>query len=204
MAIRAVVFDIGGVLEFTPKTGWIERWETRLGLDPGMLDEKIGAVRRAGSLGQMPEAEVEKHFQAILRLDQAQFVAFLADFWEEYVGSLNVAVADYFAGLRPRYQTAIISNGFVGATQREEELYHFGGMCDLVIYSHEVGCRKPDRRIFELTCERLGIQPAEMVFLDDVPGHVIAARELGIQAILFKDSAQALAEVQACLEAVKV
>jgi putative hydrolase of the HAD superfamily len=204
MAIRAVAFDIGGVLEFTPKTGWVERWETRLGLNPGGLDEKIGEVRRAGSLGRLPEAEVERNFQALLGLDQAQFGAFLADFWEEYVGSLNVAVAGYFAGLRPRYQTAIISNGFVGATRREEELYHFGEMCDLVIYSHEVGCRKPDRRIFELTCQRLGVQPAEMVFLDDVPGHVTAARELGIQAILFKETAQALAEVQACLEAGKL
>jgi hypothetical protein len=43
-----------------------------------------------------------------------------------------------------------------------------------------------------------------MVFLDDVPGHVTAARELGIQAILFKETAQALAEVQACLEAGKL
>lgn len=201
MAIRAVVFDIGGVLEFTPRTGWGEKWETNLHLKPGTLDEQLKQVWREGSLGGMTEAEVEKAIKELLGLNQAQLEALMVDLWEEYVGTLNVAVANYFAGLRPAYLTAIISNSFVGARQREEALYHFGEICDLVVYSHEEGVRKPERRIFELTCERLGIQPAEMIFLDDVPGHVRAARELGIQAILFKDTDQALAEVQAGLEA---
>lgn len=73
-------------------------------------------------------------------------------------------------------------------------------MCDLIIYSHEVGVAKPDRRIYELTCERLNVQPAEMVFLDDIEQNVAAARELGIHAMLFQEAAQAIADVQACLD----
>ena len=55
--------------------------------------------------------------------------------------------------------------------------------------------------VFELTCERLGRQPDEMIFLDDAPGHVAAAREMGIHAIVFQDNAQAIAEIEACLQA---
>lgn len=80
------------------------------------------------------------------------------------------------------------------------ERYHFDEMADLIIYSHEVGLAKPDPRIFTLTCERLGIQPAELVFLDDVEIHIAAARELGIHAILCRETNQAIADVQACLQ----
>jgi putative hydrolase of the HAD superfamily len=72
-------------------------------------------------------------------------------------------------------------------------------MCDLIIYSHEVGIAKPERHIYELTCERLDVQPAEMIFLDNLEPNVAAAREVGIHAILFQETAQAIADIQACL-----
>ena len=200
MAIRAVAFDIGGVLEITPPTGWVEKWEARLHLKPGKLDEWLMDVWRAGSLGNISEEEVEKRIGEIMGMDQGQVEALMADLWEEYLGELNVELAAYFASLRPRYQTAIISNSFVGARTREQERYHFDKMTDLIIYSHEVGIAKPDRRIYELTCERLGVQPAEMIFLDDHERPVAAARELGIHAILFRETTQAIADIQAYLE----
>lgn len=201
MAIRAIVFDIGGVLEITPRTGWVEKWEKLLQLKPGGLSELMHSVWRDGSIGRISEEEVEKSTAEILGLDQAQLDAFMYDLWEEYLGELNVELTAYFAGLRPRYRTAIISNSFVGAREKEQELYGLGDLCDVIIYSHEVGLEKPDRRIFELTCERLGVQPAEVIFLDDVEQHVAAARELGIHAILFRENSQAIADVEACLAA---
>ena len=66
MAIRAVVFDIGGVLEITPPTGWVEKWEARLHLKAGELDERLMDVSRAGSLGTISEEEVEKRIGEIL------------------------------------------------------------------------------------------------------------------------------------------
>ena len=206
MAIRAVVFDIGGVLEITPPTGWVEKWEARLHLKAGELDERLMDVSRAGSLGTISEEEVEKRIGEILHfvqndMGQGQVEAFMADLWEEYLGTLNVELATYFSSLRPRYQTAIISNSFVGARSREQERYHFDEMTDLIIYSHEVGIAKPERRIYELACERLGVQPGEMIFLDDVKRCVAAARDCGIHAILFQNTAQAIADIEAVLHA---
>lgn len=201
MAIRAVVFDIGGVLEITPDTGMMEKWEQRLHLKPGELDERMASVWRAGSLGACSEEDVQQSLKELIGMDQGQVDAFWHDLWEEYLGTLNIELAAYFSSLRPRYQTAIISNSFVGARTREQECYHFDAMTDLIIYSHEVGIAKPDQRIFELTCERLSVQPAEMIFLDDVEGHVKAARAFGIHAILFQETSQAIADIQACLQA---
>ncbi len=201
MAIRAVVFDIGGVLEYTPRTGWEKKWEANLGLKPGELSKRLRSVWEDGSIGTISEEEVEKSTGDILGLDRAQVDAFMADLWEEYVGTLNVELAAYFANLRPRYKTAILSNSFVGAREKEQDLYGFEDMCDLIVYSHEAGMRKPDRAIYELLCEQLGLQPSEIIFLDDVEGHVDAAREIGINAILFKETTQAIADIESCLEA---
>lgn len=201
MTIRAVVFDIGGVLEITPQTGWVETWEARLHLKAGELNERLMDVWRNGSVGTISEEEVEKGVKDILGMRQEQVEALMVDLWEEYLGELNVELAAYFSSLRPRYQTAMLSNSFVGARSREQERYHFDEMTDVIIYSHEVGIAKPERRIFELTCERLGVQPTEIVFLDDFEPHVVAAREFGIQAILFRETKEAIADIQACLQA---
>ena len=201
MAIRAVAFDIGGVLEITPDTGMTEKWEQRLHLKPGELDQRMASVWRDGSLGKCSEEHVQQSLKEIIGMDQAQVDAFMHDLWEEYLGTLNVEMAAYFSSLRPRYQTAILSNSFSGARSKEQERYHFDEICDLLIYSHEEGIAKPERRIFELTCERLGVQPAEIVFLDDVEPNVAAAREFGMQAILFRETTLAIADIQACLQA---
>jgi epoxide hydrolase-like predicted phosphatase len=199
MAIRAIVFDIGGVLEITPSLGVTEKWESALRLEPGELNERLSSVWQGGSIGTLSEEEVHRGIGDNLGLSEAQVNAFMEEMWTEYLGTLNVELAEYFRGLRPRYRTAILSNSFVGARTREQERYRFEEMTDVIIYSHEVGMSKPDRRIYELTCERLGVQPEEMIFVDDVAPIVDAAREMGIQAILFKDNAQAIADIEACL-----
>jgi epoxide hydrolase-like predicted phosphatase len=201
MTIRAVVFDIGGVLEITPPTGWVEQWEARLHLNPGELDARLMGVWRAGTLGTISLQEVEMRIGQIMGLDQQQVAALMADLWKEYLGELNVELAAYFASLRPHYQTALLSNSFAGARDKEQERYHFADLCDLLIYSHEEGTAKPDRRIFELTCERLGLQPEEIVFLDDVEANIAVAREFGMQAILFRETSEAIAALHVCLQA---
>jgi putative hydrolase of the HAD superfamily len=196
MPIRAVVFDIGGVLEITPVTGWATRWETLLDLVPGALAERMADVWRAGSIGTITEAEMERRTAEILGFDQAQLRAFMDDIWAEYLGSPNTELIDYFASLRPRYQTAILSNSFVGAREREHAAYAFGDLCDLIIYSHEEGMQKPDPRFYALLPERLGVQPGEILFLDDVEVCVAGARACGIHAILYQHNAQAIAAIE--------
>ena len=65
-------------------------------------------------------------------------------------------------------------------------------MFDVVVCSGDVGLVKPDPAIFQLTLDRLGVAPDEAIFIDDSPGHVAAARALGLQGIHFT-TAEALA-----------
>lgn len=215
MAIRAVIFDIGGVLELAPAGGGeptagfaalIAAWEARLGLAPGELDARLHAMEerlrsqgKSGALGTCTEEEWPAELRATTGMDQAQCDAFMRDHWDVYCGAPNAKLIAYFAALRPRYRTALLSNSFVGARREEQDRYHFEAIADLIVYSHEEGVAKPDPRIFQRTCERLGVRPDEAVFLDDFPGHVAAARALGMHAIVFQDTAQAIADLDACL-----
>lgn len=199
MPIRAIVFDIGGVLEITPDLGVTARWEQQLNLKPGELDARLMSVWKGGSIGTITEEEVHQSIGEIMEMSAAQVDALMDDVWREYLGALNVELTEYFRGLRPKYKTAILSNSFVGARRKEQERYRFEELCDFIIYSHEVGMSKPDPRIYALTCERLGVPPAEVIFLDDREGAIEAARAFGIHGVLFKDNAQAIADIETCI-----
>jgi epoxide hydrolase-like predicted phosphatase len=70
---------------------------------------------------------------------------------------------------------------------------------DVVVESAVEGMRKPDPRIYELTCERLGITPPEAVFLDDIGANLKPARAMGMTTIKVDDTLTALRELEAVL-----
>jgi putative hydrolase of the HAD superfamily len=71
---------------------------------------------------------------------------------------------------------------------------------DVIVDSSEVGMRKPDPRIYRLTCDQLSVDPEAAVFLDDLPVNVAAARAVGMEAVrVDADIAAALAELDAIL-----
>jgi putative hydrolase of the HAD superfamily len=71
----------------------------------------------------------------------------------------------------------------------------------VVVDSSEVGMRKPDPHVYELTCERLGVAPDVSVFVDDNIDNVAAANRLGMEVVLFGDDPwAALAELDAILD----
>jgi len=199
MAVRCVVFDIGGVLEVTPETGWVGRWEAALGLGPGGIEERLGDVFEAGGLGRVSESEVTAAVAERLGLAPPQVEAFLADLWAEYLGALDVELVEYLRSLRPRYRTALLSNSFVGAREREHELYGFGDLTDVLVYSHEVGLAKPDPEIYALTCRLTGVEPDQVLFLDDSPAAIEGARRAGWRTVRYESTPQAIAEIEAHL-----
>jgi len=91
------------------------------------------------------------------------------------------------AGVR----TALLSNSWGIDYDRSAWL----DMFDVVVISGEVGMRKPEREIFELTLHRLGLPAPECVFIDDMPHNVAAAAQaglVGIQHRTFEETAREL------------
>ena len=71
---------------------------------------------------------------------------------------------------------------------------------DVIVISAEVGLRKPMREIFDMTAEKLGVAAAECVFVDDHPGHLKAARDLGWITVLHHTVPDTLKELERLFE----
>ena len=87
--------------------------------------------------------------------------------------------------------------------RRWAQHYGLDRLVDLMIFSDEEAMAKPDARIYHLAAARLGVQPDEAIFVDDVPRNVEAARAVGMLAVHFRDTAQAIAEIEQYLESGK-
>jgi len=198
MTVRAIILDIGGVLELTPDTGVYQRWDEKFGA--GSI-ERLGDLFEAGEVGHITLEQLHERAADTLEASVALFDAFMEEVWIDYLGTYNAEMADYWRARRTEgYVTAIISNSFVGAREREEEAYRFSELTDLIVYSHEVGLKKPDPAIYELCLERLGMRADEVVFVDDYEPNCVAARELGMAAVLFEDTEQTLRDLDALLQ----
>ena len=75
---------------------------------------------------------------------------------------------------------------------------------ELVVDSAFVGCRKPDREIYDIVLERLGLPAQACLFVDDVDVNVDAAREIGFATVHFRDNEQAIPEIRRLLDGVAV
>lgn len=200
MPIRGIVFDIGGVLEYTEPMTFDSKWEKALGLEEGAFTNRLMDTWKGGSIGTVSLEQVHQNIREAFGLSEAQVQDYMEEMWKAYLGTPNQELYEYFKSLRPKYKTAILSNSFVGAREREEAAYRFSEVCDFIIYSHEVGLQKPDPAIFALTCERLELPAQEVIFLDDREVLIEAAKQFGMHGVVFKDNAQAIAEIEAIIE----
>jgi epoxide hydrolase-like predicted phosphatase len=203
MSIQAVFFDFGGVLYRVPDRKWMRRMQMLLGLGK---DSTFSTM--------ILEPDESPYFQALMegRITESDMWQRMANAWRlspMVVGWLrkntlsrrrvNQQVADFLAGLRPRFKTGILSNAGTDARKMFNEVFGFDRIVDTMVISAEEGVMKPDERIYQIALDRLGVSAPETVFLDDLAVNVDAARRVGIRAVHFQTTAQALAEVGSLL-----
>jgi putative hydrolase of the HAD superfamily len=200
--VRAVIFDSGGVLEKVDEDGnWLSRWQNRLHLTESELTAALDRVDPDDliAVGGLTEGEFRGRYAEVLGLNGTQTEEFMQDMWDWYCGDLDEVMVRFVSGLRPRYATAVVTNSADGARREEQSRFGLGDLVDTIIYSHEVGIAKPNPRLFTLACERLQVEAAECVLLDDTPEVIDVARELGMRAVLHRDTPTSIAEVTALL-----
>jgi HAD superfamily hydrolase (TIGR01509 family) len=198
--IRAVVFDIGSVLEIIDDTLFPGAWPGRLGLTADEFSMRLDGLPGDPLLGEVTEEEMRTHWQRSLGLGDAMADELMADFWRWYVGAIDQPLLDWFVARRPAQLTGILSNSGPGAREREA-CWRFAEVTDDIVYSHEVGLKKPDRAIYALAQRRLAVEPEEILFLDDVDGHVEAARAAGWHAVLHESTPGSIAELERIIAA---
>jgi putative hydrolase of the HAD superfamily len=94
----------------------------------------------------------------------------------------------------------LLSNGWSSTRRFLEERWHIAEIFDDMIISAEVGLAKPDRRIYQLALDRLGVEAEQTIFIDDFDENIRGARELGIHGIHFQDPQIVIEELKDLLD----
>ena len=182
--IRAVLFDFGGVLAEEGYRNALEDVARHNKLDPGEFF--ILAARLIYETGYIIGKSDEKTYVDILRQVSGIRATHEELRWLLLAGFTirpeMIALAD---GLRTQgVVTGIFSDQTDWLEQidaREHLFQHF----DYVFNSFRMGMAKNEERTFGEVCLKMGLKPAETVFIDDNPGNVGRAAEMGLNAILF-------------------
>jgi glucose-1-phosphatase len=193
--IKAIIFDVGGVLIRTHDHSPRRQWEQRLGLSE-RESEQIVFNSEMGHKAQRGAVTDEALWQWVgqrLNLTAADLVAFRAGFWAGDV--LDTGLVNYIRRLRPAYQTAIISNATDGLYESLTNQHKIADAFDLIVGSAREKVMKPAPEIFQRTLQRLGRLPKEAVFIDDFAHNIQAAQELGWHTIHFQPGTNVPAEL---------
>lgn len=210
-SVEAVLWDFGGVFLPSPFTH-IRSFADELGVPGHELERLVfGSYDSDGDhpwhrleRGELSFDECNTELMAAaaaegVAVDPIELLMRMGDGGTRILRDEVVAVAQRIRA--DGYRTAIITNNIREFRDGWRALVDVDTISELVIDSSEVGIRKPDPAIYRLALERLGgIEPERSVFLDDAPGNVRAAEDLGMHAILVGDDpAPALAELEEVL-----
>jgi epoxide hydrolase-like predicted phosphatase len=194
MTVTAVAFDFGGVLTYS-SFGGLASYGTELGLpeaalvgyfrdDPQMARLEIGEITSREFFKYVCLDAERRHGQ---RIDIRRLAAAAGE-----GERLDPLMLDLVAEVRARCPVALVTNNVAGAAWRAT--FRFDAF-DVVLDSSEIGVRKPDPRIYLALCAKLGRDPAQVAFVDDLPRNTDAAAARGLHPILFTDRASCRAEL---------
>lgn len=196
--IRAVLFDLGGVLLDIDFDRALASWQRHSRLSAAALREtfRFDEHFHAHETGHLDNEGYFGHLRQVLALDcgiadvQAGFNAIL-------IGEIAETV-QLLEPIRARVPCYAISNTNPAHVEHMERSFPgFLQRFTHVFTSHEIGHRKPNAAAFEHVLRAIGVPPAEVLLFDDLAPNVAAASALGVQAVLVKSPADvrsALAE----------
>ena len=204
MTLRAVIFDLGGVVMDSP-LHLIADYERELGIPANHVNRVVIDTGTEGAWSRLERGELELESFYPLFDRECEAAGHKISAREmmrritEYAQPRPLMVRAIEILRREGYRTAALTNNWKGDEigRRAQQL---GDLFDVFVESAIVGLRKPDPRIYQLVCDRLEVAPEESVFLDDIGRNLKAARALGMTTIKVTSAPQALRDLGATLE----
>ena len=198
MSIRAVFFDLGGVIVRTEYQAPRERLAERLGMEYEDLskivfDSETGYQASIGAITSL------QHWESVMKRLRRPYeeIAVIRD--EFFAGDIiDHEILHFLRSLRGKCKTGLISNAWSDLRDyivREK----FDDAFDHIIISAEVGVAKPEAEIYQIALEQAGVNPSEAVFVDDFYVNIEGCEKVGIKGIHFKDTSSALQQLKLLL-----
>jgi epoxide hydrolase-like predicted phosphatase len=184
-AVRALLFDLGGVIIGFDFRRAFRLWASRAGCDPRMIEERF-SFDDAYEQHERGEILASTYFAALrqsLGIDISDD-DFIEGWNDVYLGPIPgmgevLSIAQHqlplfaFTNSNPTHKS-------VWELRYTNELKPF----HTIFVSSDLGFRKPDPEAFHLVARRMGFRPGEILFFDDSPGNVDGARIAGMQSVV--------------------
>jgi putative hydrolase of the HAD superfamily len=207
--LRGVISDFGGVLTNPLSEGFAAMQRSSgISLESlGRAMARVAAEDDAHPLfeletGRLSEREFLQRLGSVLTEDLGRPVE-LHGFGEAYFAELrpNDPMIARMRSLRARgYRMALLTNNVREWQPLWRTMLPVDEIFEVLVDSGFVGMRKPDTEIYELTLERLGLPASACLFVDDTDVNCDTARALGMTAVHFRHTEQALGEIDAALD----
>lgn len=192
--IKAVIFDWGGVLLYSPSIGTKEYCAKQLGVNESKFIEIYDKYEPDLQKGKISESNFWKKIYENFEISVPKSKIFWNTVLEATYKS-NDKVVNIAKSLKKQgYKIGYLSNTEIQALPFfKKQNYDF---LDVAVFSCVEGFVKPEKEIYEITLNRLEVKPDEAIFIDDKQMHIDGAKKLGINTILFKDANQLLTELK--------
>jgi len=206
--ITTVISDFGGVLT-TPLVQSFAAVQDETGIPFEELAKAMARIQEED--GRHPLFELETG-----KLTEVEFLQKLGDSLEPVLGhrpELHRFSEIYFEALHPNgpmidlmreakesgHRMGLLTNNVREWEPLWRSMLPVDEIFEVVVDSGFVGCRKPDREIYDITLERMGVPAGECLFIDDIDVNCGAARELGMSAVHYEHNDQAIPEIREAL-----
>jgi epoxide hydrolase-like predicted phosphatase len=198
MTVKAVFFDLGGVIVRTEYQAPRQHLAERLGMEYEDI-VKIVFESPSSIKASVGEISAEQHWAEVtkrLRRPASETESIRTEFFAGDI--VDRELLDFIRSLRPRYSVGLISNAWLDLREYIEE-QKFEDAFDHMVISAEVGVMKPEARIYQIALEQAGASPNEAVFVDDFYENIEGCEKVGIHGIHFKDPEPALEQLKTLL-----
>lgn len=200
MSIRAVFFDLGGVIVRTEYQTPRQQLAERLGMEYDDLN-RIVFDSETGIQAAIGAITPQQHWESVIKRLKRPVEEMTTIRDEFFAGDVvDRQILEFLRSLRGKYQTGLISNAWGDLRDfliREKMDDAF----DHIIISAEVGVAKPEPKIFQIALEKAGVQPNEAVFVDDFYVNIEGCEKVGMKGIHFQDTSSALQQLKLLLSA---
>jgi len=201
--IKAVIFDMGGVLLRTADVTARETIAARYGVTRSELETYIFSSESSIQSEKGALSDVE-HWQNVMCHFGQPIGDYLALYDEYFSGDfIDQRLLDFAASLKPRYTLGLLSNAWDNARVLLSQRFDFLDRFDVSIFSYEVKARKPDPAIYHAMLERVSAEPGEALFIDDVQENVAGAMAVGMHALRFTGTDAVISAISAALDSPK-
>ncbi|MCH2422700.1 MAG: HAD-IA family hydrolase [Acidimicrobiales bacterium] len=199
--IEVVLFDFGGVLLTSPFDAFAA-YEAEVDLPQGTVRRINSTNPDDNAWARFERRQVDaEQFGRLFEAEAAAqgYIVDAARILEGLHGTLRPTMVEALRRCSDRLRTGMLTNNItpIDSQPFSDAVLEVVGLFDEVIQSSVEGCRKPEPRIYEIACERLGVEPVACVFLDDLGINLKPARSMGMTTIKVVDPEEAIGELEA-------